>query len=322
MTNELTMNKGFIMVNKTLAKLVGLIPTTIYGELLSTFNYWAGRNKLTMIDGKAWFFCTIEDLEDKTTIKKGAQAQAIKLLEQEGFIETKRYGLPAKRYFHITNKFDELFVSDAEPVENTDVHSDEACSNQIATIEQSTMPTSEQQHVSISDTNNKQTNNKQNTLSNELAIANYQGTAQNMSPSIPKNIQQPVIDVDDIAQQVEQQRKANEPITNEHEAIRLLTNTANEYYNEFKIGRWNKKQWTTLISKFVSETIMHKRYLNVTYGKLKGYVFAALNNMAKHHDYKYSEEFKQYKETMKEMYRDFEGVSLAPGEYNWLEDRS
>ena len=65
MINELITGKGFIMVNKTLAKMVGLVPATIYGELLSTFMYWQQREQLTLIDGKEWFFCTIEDLEDK-----------------------------------------------------------------------------------------------------------------------------------------------------------------------------------------------------------------------------------------------------------------
>jgi len=112
---ELISGKGFIMVNKGLAKAVGLIPATIYGELVSTYLYWKNRDQLTMKDDKEWFFCTAADLEEKTTIKDDTQRKYIKQLEKEGLIETKRFGLPAKRYFHITDKYVQILIGNYFP---------------------------------------------------------------------------------------------------------------------------------------------------------------------------------------------------------------
>lgn len=75
---DLISGKGFITVNKGLAKALRLVAATIYGELVSTNEYWKNKNQLTEHEGKLWFYCTIEDLEDKTTIKKDAQSKAIK----------------------------------------------------------------------------------------------------------------------------------------------------------------------------------------------------------------------------------------------------
>lgn len=342
MINEMTTGKGFIMVNKTLAKLVGLVPATIYGELLSTFMYWQQREQLTLIDGKEWFFCTIEDLEDKTTVKKTAQAQAIKVLEKEGLLETKRYGLPAKRYFHITDKFNEIVFADyaeqktkrnGENDENGSKNSREARPNQIAGKQQTRKPELGNLDCSNSDTNNKHINNKElitkDSLSNELAIDNYQATDDKSSISVSKEKQStqqeqtatsPVVNADEIKKRIEQQLKADETLTSEDEAIRLLTDAANEQYTAFAFGRWSKKQWTNLITKFVMETIASKRYLNITYGALKGYVYVALKNMADHHDYKNSVEYKEYQQVMANIESNV-SPNLPTGIYNWLDKR-
>ena len=55
-----------------------------------------------------WFYCTVLDLEESTTYGKKTQDRAIKRLIDEGLIEYKRAGLPAKRYFRLTNDFNSL----------------------------------------------------------------------------------------------------------------------------------------------------------------------------------------------------------------------
>lgn len=344
MINELITGKGFIMVNKTLAKMVGLVPATIYGELLSTFMYWQQREQLTQIDGKEWFFCTIEDLEDKTTIKKTAQAQAIKVLEKEGLLETKRYGLPAKRYFHITDKFNEMVFADyiepKSPVENDEnnpKNSREARPNQIAGFRQSRVLESGNLDRLNPATNNKHINNKELIIKDSLSIDNYQATEDKSSIPVVQEQEQPrvsetsneivpIIHTEDVKKQVEQDLKANETITDPNEAIQLLTEAANELYSQFAIGRWNKKQWFNLIAKFVSETIANERYVNISYGKVKGYVYNAVENMADHHDYKHSELFKQYKAAVQgtlEIDENTESVEMSNNVefYNWLKER-
>lgn len=348
MINEMTTGKGFIMVNKTLAKLVGLVPATIYGELLSTFLYWQQREQLTIIEGKEWFFCTIEDLEDKTTVKKDTQAKAIKTLEKAGLLEVKRHGLPAKRYFHITEKFNEMvfadYIAEKPQTDNSNVsntqNSHEARSNQISQKPQTTLLNLRNQDFAFSDTNNKHINNKEliikDSLANELAIANYQATDDKSSISVSKekemslnpmlneafqNIETPpVLQPEEIKKNIEEQLQANKTLTDEKEAIELLTNAANELYTKFSIGRWNKKQWTNLITKFVMETITNNRHLTITRGSVKGYVYAAIKTMARNHDYKHSEEFKVYKEQMSGLKSEIK-EELPNGMYNWLTER-
>lgn len=91
---------GSIVVNKKLARKIGLDQAIIYSELVSMYKFYKAQNKL--IDGE-WFYCTIESLEANTTLKKDKQNRAINELVKLGLIETKRMGLPARRYFRITN---------------------------------------------------------------------------------------------------------------------------------------------------------------------------------------------------------------------------
>lgn len=298
---ELISGKGFIMVNKGLAKMVGLVPATIYGELVSTFQYWKGRNSLTEIDGKEWFFCTLEDLEDKTTIKKDAQSKAIKTLEKEGLIITKRHGLPAKRYFHLTDKYVQLLVDNyftGKPqTDNTNDSGDEngqkPQSNQIAGKPQTGLLENRKQDLGKTATNKKVSNNnsfnkKQST--NSLSIDNYQE---------PENSGEEIS-----ATTIEEPKELSTIQLPESSPEEVFTEACNEFYTTFAIGRWNKKAWNTLVTSFVSETIANGRHKTTPPDKVSGYVYKALENIAKHHDYKHSEEYQEYKETMKEVTTD------------------
>ena len=112
---------GSIVVNKKLAKKIGLDEAIIYSELASQFNFWSIKAELVDRDCKKnkdgqWFFCTVEKLEEHTTIKKGRQQRTIQSLENLKLIETKKMGLPAKRYFRMTEEifnimFDNKFQS-------------------------------------------------------------------------------------------------------------------------------------------------------------------------------------------------------------------
>ncbi|MEK5205205.1 hypothetical protein NST55_28595 [Bacillus sp. FSL R10-2789] len=81
----------------------------------------------------------------------------------------------------------------------------------------------------------------------------------------------------------------------------LLTNSCNNFYPTFAPGRWNKKDWSTIIEKFVSETVESGRYKNVPQDKIEGYAFVSIRNMTEHNTYKHSEEFAEYQESMKEL---------------------
>src|SRR5699024_5218360 len=86
-----------IIINKKLARRIGIDATIIYSELISKYLYY--YNKGTLIDG--YFYCTIENLENDTTLTKYQQSQSIKILKQLNLIDVKYKGLPKIRYFKI-----------------------------------------------------------------------------------------------------------------------------------------------------------------------------------------------------------------------------
>ena len=97
---QLLRSDGSIVINKALAKNIGLNEAIIYSELLSRYCYFSNRNELTP-DG--FFFNTVKDLEDGTTLNDYSQRKAIKKLEELGLIKTDKRDIPAKRYFKIVD---------------------------------------------------------------------------------------------------------------------------------------------------------------------------------------------------------------------------
>lgn len=89
---------GFLTVNKHLAKIVGLDAAVLMAELASTYNYYESTDQLTD-DGM--FFETVERIEENTTLTKYQQAKAVSVLTDAGVLETRKIGIPAKRYFKI-----------------------------------------------------------------------------------------------------------------------------------------------------------------------------------------------------------------------------
>lgn len=97
---------GSIVVNKKLARIIGLDAAVIYSELVSKFIYWSGKGKLhnekaQQSENGHFFYSTVDDLEESTTFKKDKQQTAIKKLVSLGMIEVKKMGLPSKRFFRI-----------------------------------------------------------------------------------------------------------------------------------------------------------------------------------------------------------------------------
>ncbi len=95
---ELLRADGSIVVNKRLARAIGLHEAMLFSELLSREAYFDGHN---MLSEDGYFFNTIEDLEAATTLSGKQQRAGIRKLEQIGLIKYKVEGLPAKRYFRV-----------------------------------------------------------------------------------------------------------------------------------------------------------------------------------------------------------------------------
>lgn len=95
---ELLRSNGCIVINKNLSKNIGLNEAIIYSELVSRFLYFKEKNQLTD-DG--FFFNTVEDLEEGTTLNDYMQRKSINNLKELGLIETSLKNIPPKRYFKI-----------------------------------------------------------------------------------------------------------------------------------------------------------------------------------------------------------------------------
>lgn len=84
--------------NRPIAHALGLGAAVVYAALISKQVYYEQHN---MLDEEGFFYSTIADLQESTTLTKRQQSSAIKVLLDAGLIECKRCGMPAKRYFRV-----------------------------------------------------------------------------------------------------------------------------------------------------------------------------------------------------------------------------
>jgi hypothetical protein len=63
----------------------------------------------------------------------------------------------------------------------------------------------------------------------------------------------------------------------------FLVDAANEFYTQFSLGRWSKKQWYILIDKLIDEIISNSTKIK----NPQGYMYACLKAIAYKHDLKY-----------------------------------
>lgn len=98
---QLIASESFITVNKELIKKVGLEEAIILGELASEFDYWTKQKGLTP-DG--YFFSTVENIEDKTTLSDHKQRKALNKLRELELVDVSIRGLPAKRYIKLNEE--------------------------------------------------------------------------------------------------------------------------------------------------------------------------------------------------------------------------
>ena len=93
---HLLSSSAFLIVNKQLAKQVGLKGAVLLADLISKEEYFIANG---MTDG--WFFNTEANIERDTTLTSYQQRKCLKTLKKYEIIETKRKGIPAKQYFKI-----------------------------------------------------------------------------------------------------------------------------------------------------------------------------------------------------------------------------
>lgn len=97
---SLIASNNYIVVNKQLARAFGLEEAIMLGELASEMEYWQQRGELQ----GGFFYSTIENVKDSTTLSDKRQRSALTTLKEAGIIDVKLAGLPAKRYIRINEK--------------------------------------------------------------------------------------------------------------------------------------------------------------------------------------------------------------------------
>jgi len=94
---NLLSSSAYLIVNKKVARQVGVKEAILLADLISKENYFIENNMLD--DG--WFFNTANNIERDTTLSRHKQSVAIKNLEKKGFIKSKLKGVPASLHFKI-----------------------------------------------------------------------------------------------------------------------------------------------------------------------------------------------------------------------------
>jgi hypothetical protein len=94
---NLICSNGFITVNRTIASIVGLEAAAVLGEIATEYLYWQEHDP----DFNGEFYSTIENLESRTFLSAYSQRIALNKLQEQGWIQVRKKGMPAKRFIRV-----------------------------------------------------------------------------------------------------------------------------------------------------------------------------------------------------------------------------
>lgn len=94
-----------VTLNRPLAHILGANAAIIYSALAAKQAYYF---KQGMLDAEGYFYSTIDDLKESTSLSKRQQGGAIKTLVEVGLIYCKKRGMPAGRCFRLREDIDLL----------------------------------------------------------------------------------------------------------------------------------------------------------------------------------------------------------------------
>lgn len=86
-----------ISVNRPLAHEIGLHEAIVYAAIVAKYCYYKKRKKLN----KGWFYSTITDMQESTTLSASQQKHCIDKLVEKGLIKCDRNTCQAKRRFQV-----------------------------------------------------------------------------------------------------------------------------------------------------------------------------------------------------------------------------
>ena len=114
---HLLSSSAFLVLNKQLAKQIGLKPSILLADLISKEEYFIANG---MTDG--WFFNTESNIQNDTTLTPFQQRKSLKVLKEKGLIETQRRGIPAKQYFKINEQQVIKFLNNLSEIKLTTIN--------------------------------------------------------------------------------------------------------------------------------------------------------------------------------------------------------
>ena len=109
---HLLSSSAFIVVNKYLAKQIGINATILLSDLLSKDSYFEDD----------WFFNTEQNIQADTSLSPYQQRKALKTLKDKGFVESKRKGVPAKLYYKVNCEQVIKFLNNKECINSTTIN--------------------------------------------------------------------------------------------------------------------------------------------------------------------------------------------------------
>lgn len=105
---DLLRSDGSIVVNKALAKEIGLVEAVVYSEVVSLYQYWKRGGNLN----GGFFFTTYQYIGEQTGLSESTVKRKVSDLEKLGLLETKLMGHPAKKFYRVTDKILSLVRSE------------------------------------------------------------------------------------------------------------------------------------------------------------------------------------------------------------------
>ena len=114
---HLLSSTAFLVLNKELARQIGLKESVLLADLISKEEYFIANG---MTDG--WFFNTEANIEKDTTLTAYQQRNCLKSLKKIGIIETKRKGVPARQYFKINEELVIKFLNNLSLIKPTTIN--------------------------------------------------------------------------------------------------------------------------------------------------------------------------------------------------------
>lgn len=94
-----------ISFNRPLAHAIGLSETILYGALVAKWYYYSERD---MLDEDGWFYSTVPDLQESTSLTEKQQKRCIKALVDLKLIKCETKGMPDRRCFHLIDDYQKI----------------------------------------------------------------------------------------------------------------------------------------------------------------------------------------------------------------------